>query len=504
MGKRKQKGGKNDGNVQKRHKAKSTKHRRCWIESCKDNKFPQSGCSNGSLTIHISRVELTDDHTHGGSGADLKLSACRLDKTNEVENKSLTRVAAGDEGNENTTTEIAAPTESDTILNKTPEINTNTDKDVVDQETLGNEEMCNNVKDLKSNGPMSSLPTVSEKENAVKPDFSKAFVKTSLTPSAKGNLKWFQMNKKGNRKKRNLESIILPNGDCGDGVCNPFPKDEVPDKYWAQRKRFFRKFDEGIQLDKESWYSVTPEAIASHLGNRMANFFSAQNCKSESNGLIVLDAFCGCGGNAIGFAKEDNISLVICVDIDRNKLRKAAHNANIYGINPDKIRFIVSNALDVMESYSDGDLLPVDNRSEAKSEDQETVHGFKIGSLRLLPKTIDAIFLSPPWGGPDYLQDRSGYKISSCIKISKQMGNDKDFSNEQKEDSQFVNGEDLLEIAAKSADTGRVMYFLPRNIDGVSLGRSALKAGYRNDIELEQNYLNGKLKTVTAYFGGKI
>ena len=204
MGKRKQKGGKNDGNVQKKHKGKSTKHRRCWIESCKDNKFPQSGCSNGSLTIHISRVELTDDHTHGGAGADKKSSACRLDTTNEDENKSLTRVAAGDEGNENTTTEIAASqipiskenTESDTILNTTPEINTNTDKDAVDQETLGNGEKCNNLKDLKSNGPMSSLPTVNERENAVKPDFSKAFVKTSLTPSAKGNLKVCKRNSK--------------------------------------------------------------------------------------------------------------------------------------------------------------------------------------------------------------------------------------------------------------------------------------------------------------------
>ena len=61
----------------------------------------------------------------------------------------------------------------------------------------------------------------------------------------------------------------LPNGDCGDGIVNPFPKDEVEDKYWAQRKRFFSKFDNGIQLDKESWYSVTPEAIADHISKRM-------------------------------------------------------------------------------------------------------------------------------------------------------------------------------------------------------------------------------------------
>ena len=64
--------------------------------------------------------------------------------------------------------------------------------------------------------------------------------------------------------------LKLPNGDCGDGFVNPFSNDEVDNKYWAQRKRLFSKFDEGIQLDKESWYSVTPEAIANHIARRMS------------------------------------------------------------------------------------------------------------------------------------------------------------------------------------------------------------------------------------------
>ena len=57
----------------------------------------------------------------------------------------------------------------------------------------------------------------------------------------------------------------LPNGDCGDGIVNPHPKSEVADKFWAQRKRLFAKYDSGIKLDRESWYSVTPEAIANHI-----------------------------------------------------------------------------------------------------------------------------------------------------------------------------------------------------------------------------------------------
>jgi hypothetical protein len=31
---------------------------------------------------------------------------------------------------------------------------------------------------------------------------------------------------------------------------------DIPLKYWDQRYRLFSKFDLGIHLDKESWYSV--------------------------------------------------------------------------------------------------------------------------------------------------------------------------------------------------------------------------------------------------------
>ena len=81
----------------------------------------------------------------------------------------------------------------------------------------------------------------------------------------------------------------LPNGDCGDGIVNPFTKTEVNDKFWSQRRRLFTLYDNGIQLDKESWYSVTPEAIANHI---------AAHLTSGRNNLTILDPFCGCGGNA--------------------------------------------------------------------------------------------------------------------------------------------------------------------------------------------------------------
>jgi len=56
-------------------------------------------------------------------------------------------------------------------------------------------------------------------------------------------------------------------------------------RYWHQRYRLFSKYDEGVWMDKEAWYSVTPEGIARHLAQFMAE-------RSASRKLIV-DAFCG-------------------------------------------------------------------------------------------------------------------------------------------------------------------------------------------------------------------
>lgn len=57
-----------------------------------------------------------------------------------------------------------------------------------------------------------------------------------------------------------------------------------------QRERYFSLYNQGCLLDEEGWYSVTPEAIANVI---------AEKCRCN----IVLDAFCGVGGNAIAFAQ---------------------------------------------------------------------------------------------------------------------------------------------------------------------------------------------------------
>lgn len=86
------------------------------------------------------------------------------------------------------------------------------------------------------------------------------------------------------------------------------PLAHVPDKYWGQRYRYFSKFDEGVAMDEEGWYSVTPEAIALHIAERVC-------CD------VVVDPFVGCGGNAVQFALVCH--LVFAIDLDPVKLEHA-------------------------------------------------------------------------------------------------------------------------------------------------------------------------------------
>lgn len=63
-----------------------------------------------------------------------------------------------------------------------------------------------------------------------------------------------------------------------------------------------------------AWYSVCPEEIAVH---------TAKRCQFD----IVIDAFCGIGGNAIQFART--CKRVVAIDIDPIRLACARHNAKV-------------------------------------------------------------------------------------------------------------------------------------------------------------------------------
>ncbi|NWH38651.1 TGS1 synthase, partial [Chloropsis hardwickii] len=197
-------------------------------------------------------------------------------------------------------------------------------------------------------------------------------------------------------------------------------------KYWAQRYRLFSRFDEGIKLDREGWFSVTPEKIAEHIAVRVSQSF---NCD------IIVDAFCGVGGNAIQFALTSK--RVIAIDIDPEKLRLARHNAEVYGV-AERIDFLC------------GDFMAL------------------AAGLR-----ADVVFLSPPWGGPDYAT-ADIFDIQTMI---------------------------CPDGYPSQVITNNIVYFLPRNAD---INQVASLAGPGGKVEIEQNFLNNKLKTITAYFGDLI
>ncbi|KAG6940532.1 trimethylguanosine synthase 1 [Chelydra serpentina] len=201
-------------------------------------------------------------------------------------------------------------------------------------------------------------------------------------------------------------------------------------KYWAQRYRLFSRFDEGIKLDREGWFSVTPERIAKHIASRVRQSF---NCD------IVVDAFCGVGGNAIQFALASK--RVIAIDIDPVKISLARNNAEVYG---------VANQID-----------------------------FICGDFMLLASHIkaDVVFLSPPWGGPDYA-------TAEIFDVRTMISPD---------------GFEIFKLSQKI--TNNIVYFLPRNAD---IDQVASLAGPGGQVEIEQNFLNNKLKTITVYFGDLI
>uniref|UniRef100_M1B8Z0 Trimethylguanosine synthase n=2 Tax=Solanum tuberosum TaxID=4113 RepID=M1B8Z0_SOLTU len=197
-------------------------------------------------------------------------------------------------------------------------------------------------------------------------------------------------------------------------------------KYWCQRYLLFNKYDDGIKMDGEGWFSVTPEAIAKH---------HALRCGSGT----IVDFFTGVGGNSIQFAMRSKH--VIAIDIDPKRIDLAQYNAAIYGV-CDQIDFIRGD------------------------------------SFVLAPNLkADVVFMSPPWGGPDYLKERT-FDMKTMLRPH--------------------DGNFLFSIGRGIAS--KVVMFLPRNVDINELAELSLSANPPWLLEVEKNYLNGKLKAITAYF----
>ena len=229
---------------------------------------------------------------------------------------------------------------------------------------------------------------------------------------------------------------------------------------FSQRRRYFSLYDEGCLLDRVGWYSVTPELIANQI---------AERCRCDT----IVDAFCGVGGNTIAFAQT--CERVIAIDNDKTRLRLARHNATIYGV-VDRIEFVL------------GDFVQL----------ARTLVGR--GGARQGGRVVDVIFLSPPWGGPSYLQGTS--------------------SNPPPDASQHpefrlsevtpIHGSELFKLAERI--TPNIAYYLPRNanlqeisdlVTNTEVGGPKGKKKARM-AEVEEEWMGDKLKALTCYFGGLV
>uniref|UniRef100_A0A7S3Z802 Trimethylguanosine synthase n=1 Tax=Lotharella globosa TaxID=91324 RepID=A0A7S3Z802_9EUKA len=196
------------------------------------------------------------------------------------------------------------------------------------------------------------------------------------------------------------------------------------------------EFDQ-ILLDEESFYSVTPQRLADH---------HARRCKSK----LVVDAFCGCGGNAIAFARAGMD--VVGVEIIPDRVDMLRHNSRIYEVPEQRLSLIWGDFIDLARNGK--------------------VSG-------------DVIFLSPPWGGPWYRQEGVfdltrplpglGVAVDELLKLAMRC---------------------IRQRTRESGELFGVACYLPRNIDKSQLKR-LVPVG--EVWELEKNMMNGRHIAYTLY-----
>lgn len=217
-------------------------------------------------------------------------------------------------------------------------------------------------------------------------------------------------------------------------------------RYYAQRYSLFQRFDEGVRMDDDAWFSVTPERLARHQARRLAQ----QAGRSNAAHCVAVDVFAGAGGNSIQLAHHRGAKAhVLGVELDVERAHDAAHNANVYGVRW-RVDIVIADART---------LLP-----------------------RLRAGVADAVFCSPPWGGPRYRRADDGtFDAATLEPLS------------------------LAELWRASrrllASRGSVAVFLPRTTTDASLAAAASEAWEDDDmnLEIETAYVGYKPVGVTVY-----
>lgn len=212
-------------------------------------------------------------------------------------------------------------------------------------------------------------------------------------------------------------------------------------KYYAQRYLIFTKYNRGIWMDTECWYSVTPELIARDVAKwiklKLTNSIISnpvQRNPITKRRIRLLDLFGGGGGDDIQCALQGFD--VITIDIDPIKLKIIQHNCNIYNI---KVNTVLGDSFDT---------------------DSE-----------IFKQKYDVMLASPPWGGIEY-------RSQTVTKLS-------EFS------PKFYN---TWKYFIKNISPNTVVY-LPKNVDVNEI--KCLNVPY----EVVTYYYNGKSKMICVYTG---
>jgi trimethylguanosine synthase len=124
-------------------------------------------------------------------------------------------------------------------------------------------------------------------------------------------------------------------------------------KYYIKRFFLFEEFDNGIQMDEESWYSVVAEPISLNIKERLLLSKIPLN--------TIFEPFSGVGGVAVHLsclAKR-----YVLNDLDPNKLEMLKNNMAVYGVDQSNVEFL--------------------------NKDFLVIEPFK----------ADLVILCPPWGG---------------------------------------------------------------------------------------------------------
>mmetsp|Transcript_6454 Transcript_6454/g.22211 ORF Transcript_6454/g.22211 Transcript_6454/m.22211 type:complete len:445 (-) Transcript_6454:141-1475(-) len=191
------------------------------------------------------------------------------------------------------------------------------------------------------------------------------------------------------------------------------PQTRNHNKYWQKRHSLFSKFERGVRMDATAWFSVTPEKLAEHHAETIAGLLSKGGLgrgvgASESSGgagLVVLDAFAGVGGNAIQLARRAEITRVLACEISPELCSMGRSNAQLYGVQC-KLDFLCCDCFDLaLGRRESGDWPP-------------------------LRSAVDAVFLSPPWGGPSsfaaggaqWIRHFPGLPVSTAELVRRALG----------------------------------------------------------------------------------